>query len=509
MSFYGKIYEQASNIFNKLKFKNISSQNFLSNVDVPENFTLTADGGQACAVIAAGNPWIQFKEDTTERQSDGSKLGCKIYHSLPHTPPGKTGFDETYTECVIQEQERNSELSDFLKLTNPENDTLTDKEKQDLQTLDNDTNLLYFGDTFKTWSPIRDNAGHIVKFDEKTWQIGPLPRILEILQSENRIGTLEDVVGTTGYDLATKGTVSNRLDGLESIDAGTRIGSLEDILIGNDTYPFDKATIVVRVNNLENDFEEAKQATEAVNRIEGEHESIKTKQSEIEEDITQFLSDLGQQNSDIAGIIGALGVTSSSGISEPLKKNTFLDWAKDIEARIGAGGTNEKTIEVMSNGAETLAEWAYRLQTVIGADYNEYDPNVQTNTLSAQIQANADAIAQEIKDRTDSYSELEEAMAEKASASLTDAVGAGTSTEVQDAIGAASLIAWAQSINDAMQIVLDSNPEEGEGSTSDGGSDTQVQSLTSLVSSLWFRMAKLENLIETLHPGSTGKSTEE
>jgi hypothetical protein len=29
----------------------------------------------------------------------------------------------------------------------------------------------------------------------------------------------------------------------------------------------------------------------------------------------------------------------------------------------------------MSNGEDTLAKWAYRLQTVIGTDYNEYDPN--------------------------------------------------------------------------------------------------------------------------------------
>jgi hypothetical protein len=58
--------------------------------------------------------------------------------------------------------------------------------------------------------------------------------------------------------LATNGTVSNRLNNLESIDAGNRISSLEDILIGNDTYPFDKKTIVARVNDLEVDFEEAK-----------------------------------------------------------------------------------------------------------------------------------------------------------------------------------------------------------------------------------------------------------
>lgn len=81
MGFYGKIYEQAVNIFRCLKFKNNNSENFPSGTLASE-ISLQADGGEACATLSAGNKWIQF-------ESNDDNLNCKIYHAKSSQPAGK------------------------------------------------------------------------------------------------------------------------------------------------------------------------------------------------------------------------------------------------------------------------------------------------------------------------------------------------------------------------------------------------------------------------------------
>jgi hypothetical protein len=66
MGFYGKIYEQAINIFNRLKFKNTTADTDTDFPTTSDSFVLRADGGEDSAVFQAGNKWIQFAQNPTE-----------------------------------------------------------------------------------------------------------------------------------------------------------------------------------------------------------------------------------------------------------------------------------------------------------------------------------------------------------------------------------------------------------------------------------------------------------
>lgn len=513
MSFYGKIYEQANNIFNRLKFKNAAPIESTENIFQVEanngDIELNADGGQSGIIIEAGNPWITFKEDDTVRYGD-SKLGCKIYHNSPRASLIADSNSSFYgASCVIERNDRDPDISDYEKLI-ADGSPLTPTEKQeliDLNTEDSPNKLLYFGDTFTTWSPIRDIAGHIVHFKQDTWQIGPLPRILDILSAENRIGTLEDVVGPEGYE--NEKTITTRVTDLET--------GFEEV--------------ERQANQAESD---ARTATSKADEAAGSAKKAEEIATNLQGNITTIEETLGEQSRSTAGIIGALGTTNSSGVSESLEKNTFLEWAEDVEDRIGAGGTNMTTIENLSNGEQSLADWALRLQRVIGNSYNDYDPTKQTNSLTDQIRTINDVIG-DVKSNplpdltiTESFDKVEnrineaykilgwssqEHWAEKPFtlkglgedlAPIVQSIGISSETDIQEEIGASSLLEWAKSINNSMTITLNNDSESGDstagGSNENGDSSAQVQSLTSLVSNLWFRMAKVEKVLKKYYP---------
>jgi hypothetical protein len=124
MSFYGKIYQEVVDIFNRLKFKNnTSSNNFPTST--PAEITLMANGGEDAAIIEAGNKWIQF-----EKNGD---LTCKMYHK-------KSG------------------------VTNKNIMTLTDKDDK----VKKDT-VIGYGDKIIIQTPEFDDAGHIVRHTQKTF----------------------------------------------------------------------------------------------------------------------------------------------------------------------------------------------------------------------------------------------------------------------------------------------------------------------------------------------------
>lgn len=128
MGFYGKIYEQAVNIFNRLKFKNTSTS-----IDFPANLEneviLRADGGESSAVLSAGNKWIQFKQD--------GDFQCNIYHAQSTQPSGqKDIFTAVAHEGV--------------------DDTATG---------------INFGAILTLQYPVTDETGHIIGYTEKKFQI--------------------------------------------------------------------------------------------------------------------------------------------------------------------------------------------------------------------------------------------------------------------------------------------------------------------------------------------------
>lgn len=74
MSFYGTIYNQISNAFERIRIKN-SGKNTISflNND-PTDLEIKADGREGFIEIDSGNRWIELKGDAVDNS-------CKIYHS--------------------------------------------------------------------------------------------------------------------------------------------------------------------------------------------------------------------------------------------------------------------------------------------------------------------------------------------------------------------------------------------------------------------------------------------
>ena len=150
MGFYGKIYEQAVDIFNRLRFKNTTEDAFPEDLLVNE-FTLRADGGEAAATISAGNQWIQFTQ--------ADDLSCKIYHKKSDIPEG---IKETF-------------------IVDQDPDLVIDNE-------------IIFNDVITIYYPVTDATGHIVNYEEKKYRmmtdVGELNDRIEALS--NRITDTEN-----------------------------------------------------------------------------------------------------------------------------------------------------------------------------------------------------------------------------------------------------------------------------------------------------------------------------
>lgn len=131
MGFYGKIYEQVVNIFDRLKFKNTQDTAFPEQLR-PDDFILRADGGQDAVIFQAGNKWIQFVENPT------AHLQCDVYHA-------QSNYDAQTTPIFA---------------TNKDNDIALDG----ITSIDHGTVI-----TVKY--PTTDEAGHIIGYGEKVYKL--------------------------------------------------------------------------------------------------------------------------------------------------------------------------------------------------------------------------------------------------------------------------------------------------------------------------------------------------
>lgn len=347
MSFYGKIYEQANNIFNRLKFKNANNtsvEDLFQNEDITKDVEISAGGGQSGAVISAGNPWITFEKDDTQNQED-VKLGCKIYHNKPQKNLiADPDTPSSGADCVIKQMPRDGG-SDFTKLVG-EGSPLTDTEKSNLIKLDQDANLLYFGDKFKTWSPIRDEAGHIVEFKAQQWQIGSVPRIVEILKENKAVETLEGQVQSLidSYQDIQKTATAAGKSATEAKDQATAAAASAKDAQDQATAAGERATAAEG------------QATAAAKSASG----AITKVDEHIAEAMQFLSNYDQRLTNIGAAVGA---TDPNTIEVNLQYDSLLDWAKNINSAVGTNKSEEIDENLYH---KTLFEWAKNIDATVG-----------------------------------------------------------------------------------------------------------------------------------------------
>lgn len=328
MGFYGKIYEQTGDVFNRATFKNAPRDTAeFADSDVTY-FAIDATSHEDKLPFEAGNSWIQFVESL---DTQGNQI-CLVYHNEPQK--AAIGGPSEATQQLISEITRTPGESDFLALTAADSTLLTPEEKQAL--LDAQNDLLYFGDEITTWCPVRDDAGHIIHFNKRTWKLGSIPRLADILSAEGRIVNLEDIVGI-------------------------------------DEYPTDKGTLAARTLGLEDDFENVRQiaddaaelaeaadasATAAQTAAKNAERSAQNAQTSAENTATEtaeFIAEstatLGRYDARIRGNTNAIGAGDSDTIETELDTDSLLDWAQILIGVLG-----EDYSEIRYNDASTITE---------------------------------------------------------------------------------------------------------------------------------------------------------
>lgn len=371
MGFYGKIYEQTGDVFNRATFKNAPRDTAeFADSDVTY-FAIDATSHEDKLPFEAGNSWIKFVESF---DAQGNQV-CLVYHNKPQKEA--TGNSSEATQQLISQITRTPGESDFLALTDADSTLLTPEEKQAL--LDAQNDLLYFGDKILTWCPVRDDAGHIIRFNPREWKLGSIPRLADILSAEGRIVNLEDIVGI-------------------------------------EEYPNDKGTLAARAQSLEDDFENVRQiaddaaelaeaadasATAAQKAAENAEKSAQDAQTSAENTATEtaeFIAEstatLGRYDARIRGNTNAIGAGDSDTIETELDTDSLLDW---VHILIGVLG--EDYSEIRYNDADTITEQIHSNDADIAK--LQKDLAQEVTDRKADVDAEESARKQAITDLTD------------------------------------------------------------------------------------------------------------
>lgn len=132
MSFYGKIYQQLGNVFNRLTFKSkIHSEDEAVPTGENNEIILTAEFQGDNMSLSAGNGWIVFKKD------EGN--GCEIYHGAPSS-------DSVYKDSTIEAIDE-----------------------------DPSKTIIDFGDKITLKTPTFDKAGHFSGYSSQDYVLAEIP----------------------------------------------------------------------------------------------------------------------------------------------------------------------------------------------------------------------------------------------------------------------------------------------------------------------------------------------
>ena len=173
MSFYGSVYYQFVDAFNKFVLKNAgkNSQDFPKAEEFEKEIPIQKAVGRAGEIaISTGNQWINFTKNEKENINDPNEADppYMIWHSAPDS---------------------NANQADHgFKLLDVENSQLADR-------LENDGTIkLIDADKFETYETIYDKAGHIAKVERKTYR---LPKA----QINEDVDKLKETVGNPPENL--------------------------------------------------------------------------------------------------------------------------------------------------------------------------------------------------------------------------------------------------------------------------------------------------------------------
>ena len=228
MSFYGSVYYQLLDAFNKIVIQNNgSNKGSVFNTKLDTVGTVEAKGRKSTFSLDTGNRWVTFSAEPSAQSAgddENSSTVYKIWHSKPDTnAKNKIGF---YYEG---ETDKTGSSSD-------------------------DPIILKENDLFYTYNHVIDEAGHVVvdtKKVKKTYY--RLPQS----ETNNRVETLEEYIGTPAKTLPHDG-IENLFDYAEK--AYDNINTQQSY-IGNwtkiaDKYNDFKPTVQSVIGDMDNLFKD-------------------------------------------------------------------------------------------------------------------------------------------------------------------------------------------------------------------------------------------------------------
>lgn len=410
MGFYGKIYEQMGDVFNRVGFVNANPGTQKFNTKALENFVLDAESHGDKLPFLLGNSWLQFVQGV----DDYGNPTCIIYHSSAQGV-AKNNIAALITEIIPGD--------DYNRLISAESTLLTDAEKELLQKARATGKFLYFGDKIRFATPQKDEAGHINGYIEDTYEIGAIPRLENILDSAADIYELQAVVGPDEYEA--------------DFPLTTRMTVLEADF-----------TLVKKIANEANELAN----TSAENAAAAEKQAVAAAKSaeEASMDATQALVDLTSYQKDvnekftmvdgqIVGVYGALGLTNNEPIKQymgdALSEPTFLAWNKYIDTNLdvlyGIIGEvpNDITLqEEIENNSADIEQLSINLnaevQKRVAAD-NELTAQITSNvnTINTTISQTKTELEQKITDETNRATGIETSLRSDLSSEIARASG--------------------------------------------------------------------------------------
>lgn len=327
MGFYGKIYEEMRDVFNRVSFKNAPQDTNIFNSEELKDFTLDAESHGDDLPFIAGNSWIEFVEGDDGK---GNAI-CKIYHSKPQ------GKDVSKTLPIIH-IEAGQEYWDLI-----ESDLLTEEEKQELQNARNQNNFIYFGDTIYVEEPEVDAAGHIIKYDQKAYVIGTVPRMEDILNVSNEIAELQRTVGVAGYETEETSLIV-RVSALEA--------DFEDV----------RATAVAAEELANSASESATAAETAAEKAQAAAEKAQASAEKSSNNLTTYQKNTNDRfdtiQADYVDLTAAVGFTNNDSLSNQLGYTSLYAWAKyaDSELDIINGIIGDEDSSIRDGTSPTLVE---------------------------------------------------------------------------------------------------------------------------------------------------------
>lgn len=384
MGFYGKVYEQMGDVFNRAKFINARPNTFTFNAET-DDVVIDAESHGDRLPIKAGNNWIAFESGL----DDKGNPACVIYHGAPQREA--QGGGNIAAHSIIGQITRTPGISDFLALTDADSTLLTDEEKQAL--LDMQTSLLYFGDKIRIYSPVRDEAGHIIRFEDKEWQLGSIPRLADILSAEGRIVNLEDIIGIGDYP-EEAGTLANRTLVIEE--------QIEEVYA---TAELAKAASEAATEQAEAAAESAENAEKSATRAGNAAERAETNLTEYQEETDEKLEVVDNK---YTSLIGAVGVSDAVPVANNLGYGSIYLWAlyADGELDVLNGIIGDEDDAIRNGTADTLVQQIHNNDADIEQLQKDLTQEVADRAadVNAEEQARIAAI-NELKQYTDTQLE--------------------------------------------------------------------------------------------------------